>query len=415
MALLHLVVGCAWAPFTTGLRGHPWRVARVYLQTLGATFIKVGQILSTRPDIVPRALVAELRLLQDQVPPFGFRKVHRTLRLAFGRELAEVFQRLEERPVASASVAQVHRGWLLDGREVAVKVRRPEVVRQADLDEVIMVFAARLVSWIPTLEVLAPVETAQEFCGAVRDQLDFRKEAANNRRFRENFRDDKDIRFPELVDELCTDAVLVMEYVEGVKDDDIGDLDLDRQRLARIGADAILDMVYRDGFVHADLHPGNILFRADHRVYFIDLGMVGEIDPHRRLGLAATILALARNDGLTFARFLYEGSPRKAVRDYPRYEADVCRLVAGIHGRPLHELELSVMIAAVFDILRRHRIRADASFTMINIAMLVVEGLGKKLDPDMNMFEYVQPHLAQIIARAPALYQQVVTASTPPP
>ncbi|HIA00346.1 MAG TPA: hypothetical protein EYN66_00255 [Myxococcales bacterium] len=199
------------------------------------------------------------------------------------------------------------------------------------------------------------------------------------------------------------------EFVEGVKDREIDSLGLDKQRLAKIGVRAILTMIYDHGFVHADLHPGNILFQPDYKVYFIDLGLVGEIDETRRNGLAATILGLARNDGPTVARFMYDGSPRKLVTDYNVYEKDVCALVNMLHQRSMDDFEMSEAIGAVFDICRRHKLHADPAFTTINIAMIVVEGLGKKLAPELDLFTYIQPYLMQVVARAP------VTASTPRP
>lgn len=423
VAWLHFVLWLPWIVIVgpggqgrlTAFKRHCARVFRVYLQNLGATFIKVGQILSTRPDIVPPYLVAELELLQDKVPPFAYRHVERTILEELGRPIGEAFESFSPTPIASASVAQVHRATLAAGDVVAVKVRRPNIVRQARFDEAIMVFGARVMSLVPTIDVLSPVETAREFCAAVGDQLDFHKEAANNRRFREHFAGDADIRFPALVDPLCTAGVLTMEYVDGVKDVELDSLELDRKRLAEIGVRAILSMVYEHGFVHADLHPGNILFQRDHKVYFIDLGMVGRIDPGRRNGLAAMVLALARGDGRTVARFMYEGSPRKEVTDYASYEADVVRLVSKTHEKSLNELELSLVIGAVFEILRRHRLRADAAFTTINIAMLVVEGLGKKLDPELNLFKRIQPFLFSVLAKAPEAFRLVVTDTTAPP
>jgi ubiquinone biosynthesis protein len=394
-------------------RRHCAHVFRVYLQNLGATFIKVGQILSTRPDIIPEDLALELAELQDHVPPFTFRSLKRVFQGDQGKTLDEVFSHFESKPVASASVAQVHRATLHDGSDVAVKVRRPNVVKQAAFDEAIMLLLARLVSWIPTIEILAPRETIHEFCVAVRNQLDFRKEAANNRRFQAIFADDPDVFVPRLYEDFCGEAVLVMEYVVGVKDSEIDTLKLDRKRLAQIGVRSILKMIYEHGFVHADLHPGNILFQPDNRVYFIDLGMVGEIDETRRNGLAATILGLARNDGRTVARFMYDGSPRKSIPDYEEYEKDVCALVHKLHQKSLQQFEMSEAIGAVFDICRRHKLHADPAFTTINIAMIVVEGLGKKLDPDLNLFAYIQPYLMKVVADAPEIFQQIVAPNTP--
>ncbi|MFT5434495.1 MAG: ubiquinone biosynthesis protein [Myxococcota bacterium] len=400
---------------------HGAHVFRVYLQNLGATFIKMGQILSTRPDIIPDYLADELVCLQDQVPPVSFRKVRRVIEDEFGKPLESVFASFEVTPIASASVAQVHRATLFatdaspGNTVVAVKVRRPTVVRQAEFDETVMTFGAKVFSLIPTVEALAPVETVHEFCTAIREQLDFRTEADNNREFRKNFEGDAEIHFPALHEAMCGEAVLVMEFVDGVKDHNVEQLGLDRKRLARVGVRAILKMVYDDGFVHADLHPGNILFQPDYQVTFIDLGMVGRIDKQRRGALAGMVLALAQGDGKAVARFMYEGSARKVVKDYERYESDVVKLVDMTRQKSFMELELSLFIGSVFEILRKHRLRADAAFTTINIAMLVVEGLGKKLDPDLDLFVHIQPFLMQVVAEAPDLVRAIVSGNASRP
>ena len=373
-------------------------VGRRWLQDLGATFIKVGQILSTRPDILPDHAIAELALLQDQVPPFPFRHVVHTIETELGRPVEQIFTRLDPTPIASASVAQVHVGLLPTGEEVAVKVRRPNIVRKAELDETIMKLFARLVSVIPTVHFLSPVESVSEFCAAIRDQLDLRKEAANNRRFQANFEGMADVRFPALYDALCTPSILTMEYIRGVKEDRLDTIDADPRKLARIGSRAVLHMIFRHGFVHADLHPGNILFEPGNRVCFIDLGMVGRVDPERRRALAQLFFALAANDGATVARVMYEQSPHKAVTDYDAYEKDVQGFIATFYAKRLGDVEVSLLIGNVFRIIRRHRIRAEAAFTVINIAFIVMEGLGKKLDPTMDLFGETMPFLGELLA-----------------
>ena len=417
MALLHFVLWTPFLAFRSGpsIRSHAAVVARLWLQHLGATLIKVGQILSTRPDILPPYVIDQLTLLQDQIPSASYDAIAGVITAELGQSPDAIFSEFAREPVASASVAQVHRAVLKSGAVVAVKVRRPGVAEQATFDEAIMVMAVRVFALIPTVEALSPVETVHEFCAAVRLQLDFRREADNNREFRTNFAGSDTIFFPSLHDDLCTESVLVMEFVDGVKDSGLDQLDLDRKRLAKIGGEAILKMVYTDGFVHADLHPGNILFQPDHRVTFIDLGMVGRIDPQRRNALAGMIMALARGDGRTVARYMYEGSPRKQVKDYGAYEAAVVELVRETSQKTVAEMEHAVFIAQVMEVLRRHRLQADAAFTTINIAMIVVEGLGKKLDPDLDLFTFIQPYLFRVLAAAPAEFRVVVTDSTPHP
>ena len=373
-------------------------VFRDFLQRLGATFLKVGQILSTRPDILPEYAIDELSRLQDQVPPFPFAQVRRTLERELGVPPEQIFESLNPVPLASASVAQVHFGTLPSGEQVAVKVRRPNIVRTAQLDETIMRFFARCTSIIPTIHFLSPVESVQEFCTAIREQLDLTREATNNRQFTANFAGDTEVRFPHLYEQWCSPSVLTMEYIAGVKECCLSTIDADPKQLARIGSRAVLKMIFRHGFVHADLHPGNILFEEGPRVTFIDLGLVGRVDELRRRRLAELFFALTTNDGATVARIMYEQSPHKDVRDYSAYETDVRTFISTFYAKRLGDVEISLLIGQVFRLIRRHRIRADASFTIINIAFIVMEGLGKKLDPTMDLFTETMPFLQEMLS-----------------
>src|SRR5207245_344180 len=266
---------------------------------LGATFIKLGQIMSTRPDLLPPHVIRALARLQDDVGPFPYDTVRATLRAELGREPEAVFVELSSAPIASASVAQVHKAQLGDGRVVAVKVRRPHVEEICALDLSIMRLVAHLVAIPRSLRLLAPVESVDEFARGIRTQLDFRIEAANNRRFRANFAGDPDVMFPALVDELCSEQVLVMEFVAGVKVLDAPAAGHDGTRLAQVGFRTLLSMVFAHGFVHADLHPGNILVRSDGRVVLLDLGLCAELDELHRGILPQYLPACARTDGRT--------------------------------------------------------------------------------------------------------------------
>jgi len=232
---------------------------RALLRGLGATYVKVGQIMSTRPDLLPPHVIAALETLQDDVGAFAYRHVERTFRDDFGRVPEEVFATFDRQPIASASVAQVHRATLPDGREVAVKVRRPRVEQIVEFDLGIMRALARVIALVPSFRLLAPVESVDEFGRAIRTQIDLTVEADNNRRFHRNFASMTDVGLPDLVPQLCSARVLTMTFVRGVKLMEHRKVGADPSRLARIGFQLLLKMVFEDGFVHADLHPGNIL------------------------------------------------------------------------------------------------------------------------------------------------------------
>ncbi len=375
---------------------------------LGATFIKIGQIVSTRPDIFPPVFLEPLVALQDRVPPFSFDEVKSAIAEELGAPLDEIFSEFSTAPVASASVAQVHRarlraahGAMPAGTLVAVKIRRPGIVRRAYLDEAILRTGARLAALVPTLAMISPVESIDNFCDAVNLQLDFRIEAVNNRRFRENFAGDPHVVFPELVDDLCTDRVLTMEFIDGVKEEALESVGCSRKFLGKKGIEIISRMIYQHGFVHADLHPGNLFYLAGNRVALIDLGLVAALNDDSRDVIARMNGYILMGRGAELARMIYDESIIKNVRDYAAYEREVVDFVSRIHGRPLAELQITVLIGELFDILRRHHIRAAADFTVVNIAMMVAEGLGRKLDPTLDLSIEALPYIQAVLMGTP--------------
>jgi len=410
-----LVVALACLP-VFWIRRRSWQGAlgastALLFERLGATFIKIGQILSTRPDLFPPEFLEPLVELQDRVPPFSGETAKAVIVEEFGAPIESIFTEFSAAPVASASVSQVHRavlaaarGAMPAGAVVAVKIRRPGIVRRAYLDEAILRAGARLAAAVPTIGLVSPVESVNHFCEAVNLQLDFRFEAKNNHRFRENFAGDFHVLFPALVDDLCTDRVLAMEFVEGVKDGDLESVGCERSYLARKGIEIICRMIYHHGFVHADLHPGNILYLAGNRIALIDVGLVATMDDDSRNIMARLNLYILSGMGPELARMIYDESPVKDVRDYAGFERDVTEFVGKIHGRPISELQITVLIGELFNILRRHRIHAAANFTVVNIAMMVAEGLGRKLDPTIDLsaeaLPYIQSALGLTASRA---------------
>jgi ubiquinone biosynthesis protein len=393
-----------WVLLAIALRGRArrqqWFAARVVglFRDLGATFVKVGQIMSTRPDLLPPHLIRALESLQDQVGAFSFALVEAQLVEDFGRRPDELFTRFDRTPIASASVAQVHRATLSNGTDVAVKVRRPGLEQIVQFDLGIMRWFAGALQLIPSFRLLAPVESVDEFGKAIHMQIDFRIEAENNRRFRRNFAGNRDIAFPELIEELCSERVLTMTFIDGVKVLDYDPDVSDPTRLARIGFHTLLQMVFEDGFVHADLHPGNILVTADDQVVILDLGLVAELDDTYRTVFARYFAAWAAGNGAQMARILVDFSPDARCRNYPAFEADVVAFVSKYHGKALGEVQVSQVAFDMMNILRRHRVRVNAVFTMVNIAIAVTEGIGKQLDPQLDLMVEAVPFFARLQA-----------------
>jgi ubiquinone biosynthesis protein len=389
--------------FQPKARRQDWFASTVVglFRALGATFVKVGQIMSTRPDLFPPHLIRALETLQDNVGPFAWENVQETFVEDLGKLPEELFAEISPVPIASASVAQVHKARLKDGRVVAVKVRRPKLDELVAFDLKVMRGFARAMSLVPSIGLLAPVESVEEFGRGISMQLDFTIEARNNRKFTENFKDDRDVIFPALIDGLCSRRVLTMEFIDGTKILNFRQTPSDPKRLAQIGFRVMLKMVFADGFVHADLHPGNIFITRDDRVAILDLGLVGELDGRHREGFARYFAAWAQGDGKTMAALMAELSPGRKIPDYAGFEAAVVAFVQKYFGKRLGEVQVSLVFMDMMNILRKFRVRANPTFTLVNIAIAVTEGIGKQLDPDVDLMATALPFFARFNFFAP--------------
>ncbi|HMF40101.1 MAG TPA: AarF/UbiB family protein [Polyangia bacterium] len=372
------------------------RVIVDLFRQLGATFIKVGQIMSTRPDLIPEYVSSALAELQDQVGPFPFQEVVRAVEADLGRPLSSIYAEFAPVPIASASVAQVHKARLPDGRIVAVKVRRPDVVEICTFDLVVMRLWARLIARIPSISTLSPIETLEEFGRAVFAQLDFRVEAANNRRFRDNFKGHTDVVFPEVVGALSGERILTMSYIAGTKILSTAATRSDPKRVARLGLATLLKMIFEDGFVHADLHPGNIFITPDDKLALLDLGLVGELDEPHRKGFSRLFAAWAQRDGDGMARVIHQLSASNVGDPDPerfeRLRAAMIEFVGRYWGQRLGDVQVGRVLMDMLAIMRRHRVRVNATFTIVNIAIAVTEGIGKQLDPELDLMHEALPY-----------------------
>lgn len=374
-------------------------IARV-LETLGATFVKLGQILGSRPDLLPPGIIASFARLQDHVAALPYADIAGVLDREWTAEQRASID-VDPTPLAAASVAQVHRATDAEGNALAIKVQRPEAKAQIERDLAILTIVGALADRIPDAHLFSIPGAIERFGAALHDQLDFRKEAANNRRFTKNFAREKKVQFPELFDALCTERVLTMAFVEGVKatePEKVGHL---RGELAERGGRAILKMVFEDGFVHADLHPGNILLGADGTMTFLDTGLVAEMPRDLVRPWVDTFSSLAKRDGAWSAQLFYGFAPTAHVEDYAQYERDVTEYLGKFWEMRLGEIEVSGIVTGMMDVLRRHRVQVEPVFTVVNVALLVAEGLGKQLDPEIDLVMLAVPFLLQAQLTAP--------------
>ena len=380
------------------LRGFLLRQA---MTALGATFIKLGQVMSTRPDLFAPGIIDQLRRLQDRLPPFGFRKVTATIEGELGRPIADVFADLEPRPVAAASVAQVHRAHLTDGREVAVKVLRPGVRRQIERDQAILLAGARLIALVPAWRGNDPVGHTRHFVEAIHDQTDLRIEAANYRRFRANFAGRPGVRFPEVLGALSGERVLVMEFVRGAKIDALpATIDPARRaQLARVVRSTMFQMCFEDGFVHADLHPGNMVVEDDGTLVVFDAGLAKLLHDDVLIQFIdmSKCLAMGTPDDLVahlqrFHRYLGE-------IDWAALRVEVAAFAAKFRAKDVGKLEYGELIGDMFAIGRKYRVHPVTDMMLVFVALITAQGIGKMLEPEHNVFAAIAHYLIPILVK----------------
>jgi ubiquinone biosynthesis protein len=346
------------------------------LERLGPTYIKLGQILATRRDLLPECAVVELERLQDRVAPARFDHVPELFLRELGVDLAEVFAELDPVPLACGGVACVYRGGLRDGTPVAVKVRRPDVARRIELDLRLLRIGARTLARLPPLRRLPLVEAIDEFGASLRRQIDFRLEAAANRRICAAVLEEPDVVVPRLVDELSSESLLVMELLP------VERASWDERCLPALLAAlrALYRMIFVEGFVHCDLHGANLFLFPNGRAALVDFGFVAELPTETRLTFAEFFLAMASDDGRRCARITVEtASFVPPELDYRAFEGEVRRLVTRAAGASIEEFSVAGFVGGLFDIQRRHRIVGTSDFVMAIVALLVFEGTAKSV------------------------------------
>ena len=374
---------------------------REALEALGPIFVKFGQVLSTRRDLMPPDIAEELARLQDRVPPFPSEVAVATIERAFGQKLDEMFSSFERQPVASASIAQVHFATLKDGREVAVKVLRPNMLPVIDKDLALMRMMA---GWVEKLSAdgkrLKPREVVAEFDKYLHDELDLVREASNAAQLRRNMADLNLVLIPEMHWDFCRTEVLVMERMKGVPISQVERLraaGVDIPRLARDGVTIFFTQVFRDGFFHADMHPGNIQVSLDPatfgRYISLDFGIVGTLTQVDKEYLAQNFTAFFRRDYKRVAELHVESGWVPADTRVDELEAGIRSVCEPYFDRPLKEISLGMVLMRLFQISRRFNVEIQPQLVLLQKTLLNIEGLGRDLDPELDLWSTAKPFL----------------------
>lgn len=377
--------------------GRPQRI-RLAIEELGPTFIKLGQILSTRPDLVPVDIIDELSLLQDQVPPFSSEEALKAIEDAFGKSAGAFFDFFDEIPIASASIGQVHRARLKNGDEVAVKIQRPGIQKIIETDlEILLHMATLMEDHIVGAEFHRPVRIVEEFAKYIERELDYGNEASNMERVARMFMSDPNIYIPYVYREYSTTSLLVMEYVDAIKISDVDKIDksgLDRKTIVKRGSDLVLRQIFVHGFFHADPHPGNLAVLPDNVICLYDFGMMGILSRNmREMFLELVDSVVSENPGKTCS-VLLELTEWDKEPDIRRLESEAADFISRHFYKSLRDIHIGLLLKELIEILSKYELRLPADLFLMIKALAAVEGVALKLDPEFDMIAQAIPFVA---------------------
>lgn len=373
----------------------PQRV-RMAMEELGPTFIKLGQLLSTRPDLVSDDYVQEFEHLQDRVTPEKYETIRRQVVAQLGAEPEVIFESFDPVPIAAASIAQVHRAKTKAGDEVVVKIRRPDIVKTLRTEmEILQDIAGLVKSRLHAPETFDPVRMVNEFSQAVSKEVDLANERRNQQRFIHNFEDDPTVHVPRVFEAYCSEGILTMEYIEGVKPNHIQRLenaDLDPKLIAQRGADFVLQQIFDFGFFHTDPHPGNFLVIKDNILAPLDFGQVGRLTRQDRMLLQYLVLSIVDADASKIVNGLERAQLLDDDVDITEFSRDVEDILMTYENQPLKDIPFGQVIRRIFGIIRRHRVEAPRDFTLMLKCLMTIESFATDLDKDFQIIESLKPY-----------------------
>jgi ubiquinone biosynthesis protein len=376
---------------------------RLALEELRPTFIKVGQMLSTRADIVPADIFQELQKLQDQVPPVAAEEVASEIESELKHPMDAIFSDFDKTPMAAASIGQVHRAQLKTGESVAVKVQRPNIRRIIEEDIDILLTLARLAErHLPDAELYDPVGVVSEFARYIRQELDYTLEGRNMERFARNFADDDTVYIPKVYWNFTSGRVLTMELIAGIKVSQVEELrksGFDTERIAVKGAEAYLRQIFMYGFFHGDPHPGNIYVLPGEVIGFMDFGIVGRLSPELASRLNNALIAIARKDAARITEQILQIDEVDENADIESLRRDVAELMDKYYGASLNQVQVSELVREITEISAKYRIRTNRQLSLLGKVLAGIEGVGRQLDPDFSITPLIEPFVERLIAQ----------------
>ena len=379
-----------------------WERYRLILQDLGPTFVKLGQILSNRHDVLPPELITEFTKLQQDVQPLPFTNIKNTIETELQKPLHKIFRHIDKKPLASASIAQVHKAALLNGRRVAVKIQRPDIKDRINTDlEITLNFAVLLEKYIPRTRNFRPVQIVKELKERIFEEINFINELNNMQRFKNNFEDNTDVYVPAVYKKYSTRKIVTMEFISGIKVTDLKNKTRQNKNRCRLyaekGANSILRQIFDHGFFHADPHPGNIFIMDNNKICFLDFGMMGSLRPLYRRYLKQILFGLSeKNTSLVTKALLKIAITKGPAPDRHQLEEAVFNLIDKFADLPLSEIQITSILRKLFDIIITFNLVFPTSLTWMLKSLITIEGVGQKIYPQFQMMKIIKPYLKKI-------------------
>lgn len=374
---------------------------RGVIEELGPTFVKLAQILSNRPDLIPQRLLAEFEKLQSQVPAFEFEEVQKIIIEETGKPIEETFRYLSQKPVGAASIGQVHKGKLVTGEMVAVKVQRPNIILTIETDiSILKYLVKRSERYFYRQGLLNPVEILEIFERTILKELNYLNEARHMEQFRHYYADNQRFYVPLVYTELCTERVLVMEFIYGCKITDVNTLNtwgINTQQIAEAGLDIYLAQIFEHGYFHADPHPGNIIIRNDGTICLIDFGMVGRLTRADKYHLVSIFIGITQQDARRMAVSLQQLALDSEVENAKALEVDLSEIVEEYSVMDVGDTDIAELAQRLQRVFYKYQLKMPPSIYIILRAITILDGVGKTIYPDFQFYTFLQPYGEKIL------------------
>ncbi len=379
-----------------------WERIRMVVEELGPTFIKLAQMLSNRPDIIPSKLIDEFEKLQNEVPPFSYKVAKFILEKELGTKIEDVFSFFDSLPLGSASIGQVYRARLIDGTDVAIKIQRPGVYKKVKTDLALLREIIGLTeNYFVNQGILNPLGIVDVFEESMMQELDYNIEARNILQFRKIYKYQRGLRIPQVYKEFSGRKILVMEFISGCKVDDIKTIEswgIKPKDVVKDTLNIYLTQIFEYGIFHADPHPGNVLVQPDSKISLIDFGMVGKLTKKQKYAFAGLMIGLAQEDYRSIAANIRRLASNSEIHDMKKFETELEELIEGFRLVDIHEIQLSELTVKLQRIIYEYKLHVPGIIFIIFRAFAILEGIGNKLDPEFDLISHLRPFGIRIVA-----------------